>query len=401
MRPITEAHKKPTLVEAMKNLSSDIDKAKLKYAQFIELCRKGPTEFALTPRAEPTAFGRCFAVFGLHLLKQHAILGQARVGLSAALRASIREERERTSIVPKTKSYRQLLTFTLSALSILDSLDEDPLADLVIEQIPKNMDDFLRNTGALEGRPQSGNQAMFAAIFILHARDQLGINTGNLLDRWVSLHLTHMNRFGFWGADKGMQHLLFQNGYHQYEIFEYLGQSCSQLQDMVQSVRDLADVEGHFSPYPGGGGCYDYDAVSVLTQESRIFDSTTQELLLRTAKTLMAEQTSEGGWCESLRVRPRGFAQMKRFFSHTINALPNIHLLKERARYAIVLQRPYHDRIHTHWSKYSRKWNEADLWDSWFRLLAIARIQVAFEPEMAGEWGFINYPGIGYHPSLR
>jgi len=43
-----------------------------------------------------------------------------------------------------------------------------------------------------------------------------------------------------------------------------------------------------------------------------------------------------------------------------------------------------------------QRWKEVNSWDSRFRMLSIARIQVAFEPGRASEWGgFINYPGIG------
>lgn len=76
-------------------------------------------------------------------------------------------------------------------------------------------------------------------------------------------------------------------------------------------------------------------------------------------------------------------------------------LFKERLRYAATLKRPKHDRIHTHWSRYQRRWDESDLWDSWFRMLTLARIECAFDPARAAAWGFIDYPGIGWHPSLR
>jgi hypothetical protein len=72
----------------------------------------------------------------------------------------------------------------------------------------------------------------------------------------------------------------------------------------------------------------------------------------------------------------------------------------ERSRYGLTLLRPKHDRIQTHWSTYSREWGESDLWDSWFRMLTLARIEVALDSTRAGDWGFIDYPGIGHH-SLR
>lgn len=157
------------------------------------------------------------------------------------------------------------MAFTLSSLALLDGLADDPLADLVTEQIPADLERELHTLGCLKGKAQSGNQAMFLAIFLLHARDYLGIDTSAQIDQWVDLHLVAMNRFGFWGPSNGMTHLQFQNGYHQYEIFEYLGVKTSREEEAVAAVRALADPKGHFAPYPGGGGCYDYDAVSILT----------------------------------------------------------------------------------------------------------------------------------------
>ncbi len=375
-----------------------IEAAKKNYLKFIEACQYGPVDFRLTLRAEPTGYARCFAVFGLHLLQEKDRLDAVRVPLVSALCNEIRSLRARSQCVPVDKPYRQLLTFTLSALAILDGLDENPLEELVTEQLPENVPQQLTTNGSLEGYAQSGNQAMFLAIFLLHARNRLDRDVTEELNQWTDLHIASMNRFGFWGAGSKMCHLYFQNGYHQYEIFEYLGITNPQILKAVAAVQTLADAEGHFAPYPGGGGCYDYDAVFVLTPDGKIPNGTTEKLLRQTANTLLAEQTPEGGWGESCYVRPRNPIQLGRFFYHVASALPNLSLFYERLRYAVALQRPKHNRIHTHWSGYSREWNEANLWDSWFRLLTVARIQTAIDPERAGEWGFIDYPGIGYHP---
>ena len=76
-----------------------------------------------------------------------------------------------------------------------------------------------------------------------------------------------MNRFGLWGDSNFLTYSMFQNGYHQYEIFEYLGIYIDK--DMTISLIDellnLRDQNGHFAPYLGGGSCYDYDAVHLLT----------------------------------------------------------------------------------------------------------------------------------------
>jgi hypothetical protein len=227
------------------------------------------------------------------------------------------------------------------------------------------------------------------------------MDTRATVGRWLELHFQTMNRFGFWGPDDGMAHLAFQNGYHQYEIFEYLGIRSQRQEEAVAAVRGLADDEGRFAPYPGGGGCYDYDAVFMLTPHGRPLDEETARILRRTRDAILAEQTPEGGFAESHAVRPRSLRNWRRSARHVAGAWGKWPLFRERLRYNLTLQRPKHDRIHTHWSRYSRRWDEANLWDSWFRMLTLARIEVTLDPAKAGDWGFIDYPGIGFHPSVR
>lgn len=355
--------------------------------------------FRLTEASDPSDYARCFHVFLAHTLKQPQSLPAER--LAASIREAVRKQRQLSGDRFRDKPYRQLLTFSLSALKVLDRLREDPLGDLVEEQLSSSLSEELRQLGCLDGRPGSGNQAMFIAIFLVHGRDYLGLDMQPLIDEWVEVHLRSMNRFGFWGSDKGMTHLQFQNGYHQHEILEYLGVNNPRLENTLAAVRRLADVKGHFAPYPGGGGCFDYDAAFMLTPEGKVPDEDSKALLTRTSTTIQSEQRADGGFAESLYVRPRSLEGLRMFARHTLDALGKGPLFVERLYYALTLQRPKHDRIHTHWSRYSRRWDESDLWDSWFRMLALARIDVAIHPEHAGQWGFIDYPGIGYHPSLR
>lgn len=369
------------------------------YSDFIARCEGGPEDYSLTPNTDVSPYAGCFSIFGRQLLFSQ-FDSRATEAFPVRLRASLEEMRGREE-VPRGKPYRQLLTFGLSALATVGRMDHDPLADLVEEQIPSDVGEELHTLGCLAGKAGSGNQAMFLAVFLLHGRDRLGLDTQAKIDEWVDLHLRHMNRFGFWGPDRGMTHLQFQNGYHQYEILEYLGVVSPRVEEAVAAVRILADPAGHFAPYPGGGGCFDYDAVFLLTPDGRIPDVPTRDLLLKTAASIIASQNNDGGFCESHFVRPRSVANLWHFARHVMLALSNPGAFSERLRYGLALQRPKHDRIHTHWSRYSRLWDESDLWDSWFRMLALARIDVALHPEHADRWGFIDYPGIGYHPSLR
>jgi hypothetical protein len=111
---------------------------------------------------------------------------------------------------------------------------------------------------------------------------------------------------------------------------------------------------------------------------------------------LFACQNENGGFCETKFVRPRSLKQITLTIKHILSS-PNLTIFIERFRRNFVLQRTKHSRIHTHWTKYSREWSESNLWDTWFRLLAIARIDVFLDNNKFSEWGFVNYPGIGYH----
>lgn len=372
--------------------------ARQRYRAFIESCAEPDGQFRLTPVAEPTAYALCFAIFGLHLLRDTHALAHGRSRWDGLLRDNLarhREKRAAIATLSRDKAYLQLLTFTLSALAILGTLRDQPLQEEVQPLVPDDIEAELRACGCLRGEARSGNQAMFLGILLLHARDWLALPTQPQLDRWAAAHLAHMNRLGFWSTKASMSHLQFQNGYHQYEIFEYLHTPAVPWQAAAANVAGLADAQGHFAPYPGGGGCYDYDAVFLLTGAPAVH----RTLLAKTYQTLRSEQNHDGGFCESRYVRPRSLPNLQRVLRHIAAGVGQSRI--ERMRWNVNLLRPKHDRIHTHWSSYSRRWNESNLWDSWFRMLALARIETTFDPARSAEWGFIDYPGIGFHPLAR
>lgn len=367
-----------------------IDKARLR--DFVDQCHTGPDSFSLTAGGDNSPFALCFGIFCLHMLKQTDDLATYRPLMVRRLRDNISMARRKGDI--RSKSYRQLLCFTLSALAILDDIETDPLRDLIEEQIPADMERELEP--ALRGVPQSGNQAMFLAIFLLHAREYLGIDTLEQIKQWITLHRMHRNDFGFWGEASGPTHLQFQNGYHQYEIFDYIGAANSHYPASMATVMNLASADGHYAPWPGGDGCYDYDAVSVLTPWGLRTIRQTMPYLRRTETAIIAEQNPDGGFGSSHKVRPR----FSRAYYDHVRLAPERSVFKERLRLCLSLHRPKHDYIRTHWSRVPRLWNQSNLWDSWFRAMTVARIECAFEPEKASEWGFIDYPGIGWHHSL-
>ncbi len=380
----------------------DIDVVCEDYGRFTEALADGDAGFRLTARAEVSPYARCFALFGLHLIGEKSKLEHAADRWASVIRDDLDKVRyERTTAgadLAFDKPYLQLLTFSLSSMAILNRLDRDPFADHVAPLLSANIEADLRRAGVHNGKAQSGNLSMFMAILLLHARDWLGIDDGGQIEHWQAFHLKSMNQFGFWGKTSSISHLQFQNGYHQYEIFQYLRSDLPLWDKVVDHVALLADHEGHFAPYPGGGGCYDYDAIFLITGASKAAIDRHRDLLMHTAKTILNEQNPDGGFCESHLIRPRSFENLSRALSHACAAEGKARI--ERIRYALALQRSCYNRIHTHWSQYSREWGESNLWDSWFRMLTLARIDVALNPEAIKRWGFIDYPGIGYHKLL-
>jgi hypothetical protein len=380
--------------------TAGIQQARERYGRFIAAC-SAEDGFRLTPRAEPTPYALCFALFGLHLLRDRRAIDANRDRWDRALRDNLRafhaQRRASVADLSLDKPFLQLLTFTLSALSILETLPRDPLPEFILPLLPDDVEAALRRQDVHRGVARSGNQAMFLGILLLHAGRHLGRDTAAQVSRWVQFHLATMNRFGFWGDDRSMSHLQFQNGYHQYELLEYLHADGVPWDAAADAVATLADAEGHFAPYPGGGGCYDYDAVFILTGAEGAARRHASSLRA-TASSLLSEQNADGGFCESRRIRPRSLDNLARSWRHVLGARGAAR--SERLRQALTLLRHRHDRMQTHWSRYSREWGESDLWDSWFRMLTLARIECAFEPSHAQRWGFIKFPGIGYHPSL-
>ena len=112
-------------------------------------------------------------------------------------------------------------------------------------------------------------------------------------------------------------------------------------------------------------------------------------------------QNKDGGFPENKLAKAgiRKFYLPQIFF--ILKAISRKELFIERLKIFLSIHLPKNKFINTHWTKYSRKWNESDLWDTWFRLLAIARIEIFLDNKNLEKWNMINYPGIGFHYLLR
>lgn len=386
---------------------SDLKISLVKFLQYFENSKTDCFDYKFSSNSSPSPFSRCFAIFGLNLIHKLSFCSSERSRICKLIRFDLDKiylsRKGKGYNMETDKIYLQLLTFSLTSLSIIDAFDEDGLEDHCERLIPQNVSKSLDERKVSFGIPQSGNYAMFIAIILLHATRFLNKNHCSKIDEWIDYHFNHMNRFGFWGNHSSMSHLQFQNGYHQYEIFDYLGIENPKSEKAADSVASLADYRGRFSPYLGGGSCYDYDAVAIITMGGENVVSRYVELLKNTQTSILDDQNEDGGFCDSQFIRPRSFRNFLLSLRHTfdVNGLAR----RERLRQSLTLLRPKYNRFMgaSHWTLdgYNRRWNESNLWDSYFRMSAVARIDKVLNPQNSSKWNFVDYPGIGFHETSR
>lgn len=347
-----------------------LKKIKDLYINFIMTCKVDDCSFSLTKDGDRSAYATCFAIFGMNTTGVDILKHINKEKLALYLKDSLEEQKKRHGIY--SKQFLQLLCFVFSVFELLSISVADLLGEY-IHQFVSNIDleHFLDSNGVNVGRPSSGNFAMFAAI-ISHMSNKYGIVENDNIDKWFTYHDNKINKFGFWCNPSKETYTQFQNGYHQYEIYDYFGKEIKNLDEAANLVLTLQDRDGHFAPIPGGGGCYDYDAFSILmTAYNKTYDDKILVALEKLANAVCKEQNIDGGFCESRYFRPFNFRNIIKI----LKSLCKLHLQSypEKLKMIISLSRPQFSKISTHWSKVDRRWDESDMWDSWFRYLIIKR----------------------------
>jgi len=348
----------------------ELQRIESRYLKFILSCKIDDYSFSLTKGGDRSAYATCFAVFGLNTVGENALKHIDKEKLSAYLKSSLDKQKEKNGIY--SKQFLQLLCFVFSVFELISINIRDILGEYIEEFVANiDLEHFLDSKGVDTGKPSSGNYAMFAAI-VSHMSNKYKIIESDNIDKWFDYHNGRMNGLGFWCTPSKETYTQFQNGYHQYEIYDFFEKEIKNLDEAANLVLALQDSDGHFAPIPGGGGCYDYDAFSILmTAYSMNSDDKTLKALEKLANAICNEQNSDGGFSESRYFRPFSF---KNVFKIIISLLkPHAQSFPEKLKMILSLSRPQFAKISTHWSLVDRGWNESDMWDSWFRYLIIRR----------------------------
>jgi len=350
--------------------------------------------FKFSQNLKSNNFSLCFGIHSLFLVKDMQIIDHYKELWINELLINLKN----TNLDCSKKPHLQLLNLTISSLIILGSPKHKLIHDICLKVISKDPDKYFNSIGVKEGRPGSGNLAMFLAIFYIYLRDYYNYNFSEDLNLRLNYHKKHENNFGLWSISKKenyFKYSFFQNGYHQYEIYNYLNKSSLNKNNLVENLIKLADDRGQFAPYPGGGGCYDYDAVYLLTMLSDSNSKKIHNVLKKTYNSILNDQNLDGGFGESNFIRPLNVKNFLIMFKH-INFFKKEGLSERLLRFIAHL-RPKHNLIKTHWSDKRREWNESNIFNSWFRMMTLARIEIFLDKKNYNNWNFLNFPGIGFH----
>lgn len=352
--------------------------------------------YKLFKRSEISPFARCFVIFNKSLIKKFSWLEKRKNKLIKDLNNDLYKLYKKKLVNHvdwlNDKSFLQLYCFTLSALNILSGKLSSKNLDILDKILDVDIKKSLQKKGVHHGLSKSGNHSMFFAIFNIYANDFLKVDRSKQINEWLKFNCESINVNGFWGKKTSMDYLQFQNGYHQYEILEYLKFDKISWDIAAKKTLLLSDKIGHFAPWPGGGACYDYDAVFMLTSEF-VNEFGQEPVLRKTLDTIINEQNSDGGFCESKYMKNDLIIKVLNIIKHIFNQpthiklwslFINLNLLRYKHRYII-----------TDWTKTHREWDESNAWDTFFRLSAIYRICERLNFNEKNLFKINTFPGIG------
>lgn len=355
-----------------------------------------PNGFKLFERSEISSFARCFVIFNKSLTKQDDWLDERKQFLIKDLNIDLhklyKEKVEDKIEWRDDKSFLQLFCFTLSSLNILNGELTDQNLEILNKILDEDIIINLEKKGVDKGVAKSGNHSMFFAIFNIYANNYLNIDRTKQIKDWLEFNSNTINSNGFWGKKVNMDYLQFQNGYHQYEIFEYLEFNKVSWNNAARKTLLMSDKLGHFAPWPGGGACYDYDAIFMLTSKF-VNDFGQQNVLKKTLNSIIDEQNDDGGFCESKHMKKNILVKFINMINHIIfqpkhvkhrSILINLNLLRYKNR-----------NIITHWTPTDRRWDESNAWDTFFRLSTIFRICNRLNLVEKNLFKINKFPGIG------
>lgn len=359
---------------------------------------------------DDTIFCSCFALFILDLFKETEKLSPKERESWISYIQSFQNkdygyfEPEQYYHKDRERNCYQLTCFCLSALGILGAKPGFLLKFIEQWKTPEDVKRYLYDRGCDEGKPGSGNKAMFLAIFLIHEYERTKeIHLLDKINAWFEFHNETQNRSGFWGKDLRSHYLHgLQNGFHQLVIYFYRRKEIPKLNRIIDVALMSQDKQGFFAPTPGGESCHDYDAVHILAMAHRTTEyrrSDIESCLRKALNAILSTYNSDGGFCQSKSKLTDLMDFLRYVPTYFSNRSPYLWYYRNKVSLGTVLKQK--NKIYNGWIQKPRLWNESNLWDTWFRSLALAEIARTIEDSTLQDFRDVNFhkiPGLGYFP---
>ncbi len=353
------------------------------------------TKYSLTKKKNLSVFATIFSIF-IKDLFNYDFTEQERIDLGDYLNSY---QDKNTGIFTENKCDHspnfyckkclQLTTLSMSALSILGIQQRYKINHNIKNE--SQVFEFLDKVGVRKGRIGSGNFAMFLGIFL--SQEKMLNPENSLIDSWFEYHNRYYNKNnGFWtGGMRGQSQWAYQNAVHQITIFKFWDKELVNYKESVDMIIQHSDQNGTFALLPGGGACWDYDAIHILNflgikkgyrveEIKRIFKKTYNHIL---------STKDDSGFCENNYVQNIKFLKDINEFYYKGNPISSILRLRE-----FLDSRKSNFSHYPAWSNCPIKLSESDLWSIWFRNLTLAEIENTMIDSK--EWKFQKFPGLGF-----
>jgi hypothetical protein len=215
---------------------------------------------------------------------------------------------------------------------------------------------------------------------------------------------------GYWNLGKGSSYFRQMAGaYHYLFFYTYMNRNMKYLQKVIDSTLNIQCEDGLFSYMGSGGSCDDLDAVDLLCRSSFYTSYRRNDIkkaLYKTYISLLENQNEDGGFC---------WAKRKGISKRFLKSIFNLKLLRETSKYDYFeslkgnlinqcLLLFYPKMLAWRYSGLKSmqiKFNDSDLFSTWFRLTSIAFIEETF-PEICGnekslDWNLRKKCGLGFY----
>jgi len=255
------------------------------------------------------------------------------------------------------------------------------------------------------------NRIMFILNFLIHEQKNCNAQQQPCVEFVVNwLDENQDPATGFWHLGRAVSyHNQMAGAYHFLFYYTYLGRIPNCVERIVDSTLAVQDYDALFSCAGGGDSCSDLDAVDLLCRATLYTDYKRALIARRLSRTYMSlwhNQNRDGGFCWARRNK---FSPVKilRVFNPRLLVQTSLKDFLDNAGAKVrnqvnVLFFP--SRLMWKYSgldKMQIKFNDSDIWSTWFRLLAIGFIEETF-PEVSNgkrtfQWNFRKNPGLGFY----